>query len=54
VLYPLTARGRLAAHAFGSAFATKRMIKAQPTLWGAVQTLRRLRARTSGRIANSG
>ncbi len=45
VFYPLTRRGRLAAHAFGAAFATKRVIKAQPALWGTVQALRRLRAR---------
>ena len=51
VFYPLTARGRVAAHAFAAAFAAKRVIKAQPALWGAVQGLRRLRAKQ--RIANS-
>ena len=51
VFYPLTARGRLAAHAFGAAFATKRVIKEKPALWAAVQTLRRLRARQ--RITNN-
>jgi CelD/BcsL family acetyltransferase involved in cellulose biosynthesis len=51
VFYPLTARGRLAAHAFGAAFATKRVIKEKPALWAAVQALRRLRARQ--RITNS-
>jgi CelD/BcsL family acetyltransferase involved in cellulose biosynthesis len=40
----LTARGRLAAPALRSAFAAKRMIKAQPSLWAAVQFLRRFRA----------
>jgi len=45
VFYPLSPRGRLAAHAFGAAFATKRMIKSQPALWAAVQALRRFRAR---------
>jgi CelD/BcsL family acetyltransferase involved in cellulose biosynthesis len=41
---PLTTRGRLAAPAFRAAFAAKRMIKAKPTLWAAVQFLRRCRA----------
>ena len=45
VFHPLTARGRLAAHVFGAAFATKRVIKEKPALWAAVQALRRLRAR---------
>ena len=42
---PLTLRGRLAAAAFGAAFATKRVIKQNRTLWAAVQALRRFRAR---------
>jgi CelD/BcsL family acetyltransferase involved in cellulose biosynthesis len=42
---PLTARGRLAAPAFRSACATKRLIKGKPALWSAVQLLRRFRAR---------
>jgi CelD/BcsL family acetyltransferase involved in cellulose biosynthesis len=41
---PLTARGRLAALAFRSAGATKRLIKSKPALWSAVQLLRRFRA----------
>jgi CelD/BcsL family acetyltransferase involved in cellulose biosynthesis len=45
IFYPLTARGRLAAYALGAAFATKRVVKAQPALWAAIQALRRLRAR---------
>jgi CelD/BcsL family acetyltransferase involved in cellulose biosynthesis len=45
VFHPFSARGRLAAHAFGAAFATKRVIKSQPALWAAVQALRRIRAR---------
>jgi CelD/BcsL family acetyltransferase involved in cellulose biosynthesis len=40
----LTTRGRLAAPAFRSAFAAKRMIKTKPALWAAVQFLRRFRA----------
>jgi CelD/BcsL family acetyltransferase involved in cellulose biosynthesis len=42
---PLTLRGRLAAGAFSTAFAAKRMIKQNPALWSAVQALRRVRAR---------
>jgi CelD/BcsL family acetyltransferase involved in cellulose biosynthesis len=42
---PLSSRGRLAALAFGTVFAGKRIIKQNPTLWSAVQTLRRVRAR---------
>ena len=42
---PLTPRGRLAAAAFGAAYAAKRVIKHSPTLWTAVQALRRVRAR---------
>jgi CelD/BcsL family acetyltransferase involved in cellulose biosynthesis len=42
---PLTLRGRLAAAAFSAAFATKRVIKQNRTLWAAVQALRRFRAR---------
>jgi CelD/BcsL family acetyltransferase involved in cellulose biosynthesis len=42
---PLTLRGRLGAAAFGAAFAAKRVIKQNRTLWGAVQALRRVRAR---------
>ena len=42
---PLTLRGRLAAAAFSTAFAAKRMIKQNPALWSAVQALRRVRAR---------
>jgi CelD/BcsL family acetyltransferase involved in cellulose biosynthesis len=42
----LTSRGRLAAPAFRTAFAAKRMIKAKPALWAAVQFLRRFRAGT--------
>jgi len=42
---PLSARGRLAALAFGSTFTARRVIKQNPTLWSAVQTLRRVRAR---------
>ena len=42
---PRTPRGRLAALAFGLAFATKRVIKQNRTLWAAVQALRRVRAR---------
>ncbi len=45
VFHPLSTRGRLAAHAFGAAFATKRVIKSQPALWATVQALRRFRAR---------
>jgi CelD/BcsL family acetyltransferase involved in cellulose biosynthesis len=41
---PLTARGRMAAPAFRVIFAAKRVIKAKPALWGAVQHLRRWRA----------
>jgi CelD/BcsL family acetyltransferase involved in cellulose biosynthesis len=40
----LTPRGRLAAPAFRTAFAAKRMIKSKPALWAAVQFLRRFRA----------
>jgi CelD/BcsL family acetyltransferase involved in cellulose biosynthesis len=40
----LTPRGRLAAPAFRTAFAAKRMIKSKPALWAAVQYLRRARA----------
>jgi CelD/BcsL family acetyltransferase involved in cellulose biosynthesis len=42
---PLTARGRIAAVVFGAAFAGKRVIKQNRTLWTAIQTLRRVRAR---------
>jgi CelD/BcsL family acetyltransferase involved in cellulose biosynthesis len=41
---PLTARGRLAAPAFRTAFAAKRIIKSRSALWAAVQLLRRVRA----------
>jgi CelD/BcsL family acetyltransferase involved in cellulose biosynthesis len=41
---PLTARGQFAAPAFRATFAAKRLIKAKPALWAAVQTVRRLRA----------
>jgi CelD/BcsL family acetyltransferase involved in cellulose biosynthesis len=40
----LTPRGQLAAPAFRTAFAAKRMIKSKPALWAAVQFLRRFRA----------
>lgn len=40
-----TPRGRLALPAFRTAFAAKRTIKSRPTLWAAVQSWRRLRAR---------
>jgi CelD/BcsL family acetyltransferase involved in cellulose biosynthesis len=40
----LTPRGRLATPAFRAMFAAKRMIKAKPALWAAVQFLRRFRA----------
>jgi CelD/BcsL family acetyltransferase involved in cellulose biosynthesis len=43
---PLSARGRLAALVFGTTFAARRVIKQNPTLWSAVQTLRRVRARS--------
>jgi CelD/BcsL family acetyltransferase involved in cellulose biosynthesis len=42
---PLTGMGRLAALAFGGAFAGKRVIKQNAALWSAVRTLRRVRAR---------
>jgi CelD/BcsL family acetyltransferase involved in cellulose biosynthesis len=42
---PLTQRGRLAAAAFGMAFAIKRVIKQNHALWSAVQAWRRVRAR---------
>jgi CelD/BcsL family acetyltransferase involved in cellulose biosynthesis len=42
---PLTRRGRLAAAAFGTAFAIKRVIKQNHALWSAVQALRRACAR---------
>ena len=42
---PRTPRGRVAALALGLAFATKRLIKQNRTLWAAVQALRRVRAR---------
>jgi CelD/BcsL family acetyltransferase involved in cellulose biosynthesis len=42
---PLTPRGRLAAVAFGAAFATKRVIKNNRALWATIQALRRVRAR---------
>jgi CelD/BcsL family acetyltransferase involved in cellulose biosynthesis len=42
---PLTPRGRIAALAFGATFAGKRVIKQNRTLWTAIQTLRRVRAR---------
>jgi CelD/BcsL family acetyltransferase involved in cellulose biosynthesis len=42
---PLTPRGRLAAAAFSAGFATKRAIKGNPTLWTAIQALRRVGAR---------
>ena len=45
IFLPLTPRGRLAAPAFGAAFAAKRLIKQKPALWAAVQFLRRFRAR---------
>jgi CelD/BcsL family acetyltransferase involved in cellulose biosynthesis len=45
VFLPLTARGRVFAPALSMASATKRMIKQKPALWGAVQALRRLRAK---------
>ena len=41
----LTTLGRIAAPAMSAATATKRLIKDKPSLWKAVQTLRRLRAR---------
>jgi CelD/BcsL family acetyltransferase involved in cellulose biosynthesis len=41
---PLTPRGAWAAPVFRVAFAAKRMIKAKPALWAAVQHLRRWRA----------
>src|SRR5262245_23905830 len=44
-LLPFTWRGRLAAPGFAAAFAGKRVIKQNATLWAAVQTLRRVRAR---------
>jgi CelD/BcsL family acetyltransferase involved in cellulose biosynthesis len=40
----LTSHGKLAAPAFRTAFAAKRMIKSKPALWAAVQFLRRFRA----------
>jgi len=40
---PLTARGAMAAPLLRVVFAAKRMIKAKPALWGAVQHLRRWR-----------
>jgi CelD/BcsL family acetyltransferase involved in cellulose biosynthesis len=43
--FPLTRRGRLAASAFGTTFAIKRVIKQNQALWSAVQALRRARAR---------
>jgi CelD/BcsL family acetyltransferase involved in cellulose biosynthesis len=42
---PLTPRGQVAAAAFRAAFAAKRAIKGNPTLWAAIQALRRVRAR---------
>jgi CelD/BcsL family acetyltransferase involved in cellulose biosynthesis len=42
---PLTGMGKLAALAFGGAFAGKRVIKQNAALWSAVRTLRRVRAR---------
>jgi CelD/BcsL family acetyltransferase involved in cellulose biosynthesis len=42
---PLSVCGRLAALVFGTTFAARRVIKQNPTLWSAVQTLRRVRAR---------
>ncbi len=41
----LTPLGKLAAPAMGAASAAKRLIKEKPSLWAAVQTLRRMRAR---------
>jgi CelD/BcsL family acetyltransferase involved in cellulose biosynthesis len=41
----LTPRGRLATTAFAAAFSAKRAIKQNDTLWAAVQTWRRVRAR---------
>ena len=41
---PLTAKGRVFAPALSATFATKRVIKRKPTLWAAVQALRRFRA----------
>ena len=41
----LTALGKLAAPALSAATSAKRLIKEKPSLWAAVQTLRRLRAR---------
>jgi CelD/BcsL family acetyltransferase involved in cellulose biosynthesis len=43
---PLSVRGRLAATAFAATFAARRVIKQNPTLWSAVQALRRVRARS--------
>jgi CelD/BcsL family acetyltransferase involved in cellulose biosynthesis len=42
---PLTPRGRLAAVAFRAAFAGKRVIKNNETVWAAIRALRRVRAR---------
>jgi CelD/BcsL family acetyltransferase involved in cellulose biosynthesis len=42
---PVTSRGRVAASAFGLAFAAKRVIKQNRALWAGVQTLRRIGAR---------
>jgi CelD/BcsL family acetyltransferase involved in cellulose biosynthesis len=42
----LTPSGRLAGAAFAAMFSAKRTIKENPTLWAAVQTWRRVRARS--------
>jgi CelD/BcsL family acetyltransferase involved in cellulose biosynthesis len=42
---PFSWRGRLAAASFATAFAAKRVIKQNPTLWTVVQAMRRARAR---------
>ena len=44
----LTARGHIAAFVFRMTFAAKRLVKEKPALWGAVQRLRRFRARRNG------
>ena len=40
----ITPLGRLAAPALGAAAAAKRIVKEKPSLWSAVQAIRRLRA----------
>jgi len=47
VFLPLTLRGRVAAQACRIGFATKRLIKDHPALWGGVQSLRRWRAKSA-------